>query len=78
MAKSSWHKIANAKEVLNFLCANLFDHLESSYLGKKRPICWVFWHIVSKHIDRNFGIFAYNTLEGTQKFIISLLLIITF
>jgi hypothetical protein len=51
-------KLQNAKEVVNFLCANLFDHPKSSYLGKKKtnllsvlasciktcwPQFWNFW-----------------------------------
>jgi hypothetical protein len=60
-------KLQNAKEAVNFLCVNLSNHTKSSYLKKKRPIYWTFWHIVSKHVDCNSGIFACNILEGTQK-----------
>ncbi len=35
-------KLQNAEDVVNFLCANISDHLKSSYMGKKKPLCQVF------------------------------------
>jgi hypothetical protein len=32
-------KLQNAKEIVNFLYANLFSHPKSSYIGGKKPIC---------------------------------------
>ncbi len=59
-------KLQNVEDV-NFLCANISYRLESLYMGKKKPLCQVFQHVVSKHIDHRSGTFACDTMEGTMK-----------
>jgi len=36
-------------------------------MGKKKPLCQVFWHVVSEQIDHRSGTFACGTMEGTTK-----------
>jgi hypothetical protein len=60
-------KLQNAIEVVNFLHSNLFDHLESSYTRRKRPLHKVFWHVDENDVDRSSPMFACDRVEGTQN-----------
>lgn len=60
-------KSQNVTKVVNFLCSNLSDRLESFYTWKKRPLHRVFWYVDENDVDHSFPMFACDRVEGTQK-----------
>jgi hypothetical protein len=60
------HKLTNVEEV-DFLREHLSYPLESTYVGKRKPLHQIFWHIKFGDVDRNSTNYAYEAIEGTMK-----------
>jgi hypothetical protein len=60
-------KLINAKKFVSFLCRELSYHLESSYMGKRKPFHRLLWHIKSTDVDCSSTTYACEAIEGTMK-----------
>jgi hypothetical protein len=60
-------KFINVKEVVNFICKQLFTCPKSSYTCKRKFFLNFFWHVKSGDIDCKFTICACDAIEGTMK-----------
>jgi hypothetical protein len=53
--------------VVTFLKKHLFDKMETSYVGVKKPIKWFFWHIKSNDVIQNNSSFNCDPIKGCMK-----------
>jgi hypothetical protein len=44
-------KLQNAEDVIAFLCTHLFSRPETSYIGERKHVTCVFWHVNTIDVD---------------------------
>jgi len=60
-------KLQNAKEVVTFLKKHLSDRPKTSYVGVRKLIKWLFWHIKLDDVLQNNSSYNCDLVKGCMK-----------